>query len=206
MPRLHRMIRFEEATWRLPSGFTCAALLLAGVLVACASSSDPADTRPPPESRSVIPMAGRGILVFNEPGVGARTVGLPLVEIWAAMTTVYEELEIPVEYYNESLFEIGNPGYRARRVEGERMSKYLDCGNSLTGPRADQYDVLLSIVTRLTPVSSDSTVIETTLDANARPRATSGSSVHCISKGELEMRVALLTQYVVLRERGPESE
>lgn len=81
------------------------------------------------------------------------------------------------------------------------MGRYLDCGNSLTGPRANEYDVALSIVTRVNPVSSDSTVIETTLDANARPRATSGSSVHCISKGELETRIAIMAQIVVLRER-----
>ena len=147
-------------------------------------------------------MSEMGITFFNEPGVEARTVGLPLIEVWAAMTGVFEELEIPAEHYNESLFEIGNAGYRAKRIEDERMSNYLDCGNSLTGPKANEYDVTLFILTRLTPVSSDSTVIETTIDANARPRATSGGSVHCTSKGEVERRIAVLVQYVVLRERG----
>ena len=180
--------------------------VLAVVTAACASSSEP-DTTPTPQltERSVsISGAGEyGMTIFNEPGVASRTVGVPWRLVWGALEDAYAEMEVEVTYADPATRQMGNTGYRVRRIEGQRVSTYLDCGMGLTGPNADNYDVTLSIMTRLDPATGDSTRIETTVDGSAKARATSGNSVHCRSRGELELRVAAHIQRMLLGEDPP---
>jgi hypothetical protein len=180
--------------------------MLTVITAACASSSEP-DTAPTPQltERSVrISGTGEyGMTIFNEPGVAARTVGVPWRLVWGALEDAYTEMEVEVTYADPTTRHMGNNGYRVRRIEGQRISTYLDCGMGLTGPNADNYDVTLSIMTRLDPVAGDSTRIETTVDGSAKARATSGNSVHCRSKGELELRVAAHIQTMLLGEDPP---
>jgi hypothetical protein len=186
---------------RNPTWYRAPAALAAAVVLGCASSSpDPATTAqaPPPETQRTVSAGAYGMTLYTEPGVGARAVAIPLDRSWELLEEAYKRLDIPVEFSERSRWEKGNPGYRARRVDGKRMSTYLDCGNSLTGPKADTYDVTMMVLTKLDRMSADSTLVTTTIDANARPRATSGSAVHCASKGVLELRVAVYLQMVNL--------
>ena len=184
---------------------TCAAVL-AIVTAACASSSEPDSTPTPQLTERSVSISGAGeygMTIFNEPGVAARTVGVPWRLVWGALEDAYTEMEVEVTYADPATRRMGNTGYRVRRIEGQRVSTYLDCGMGLTGPNADNYDVTLSIMTRLDPAVGDSTRIETTVDGSAKARATSGNSVHCRSKGELELRVAAHIQKMLLGEDPP---
>lgn len=72
------------------------------------------------------------------------------------------------------------------------MSKYFRCGTGMLGALADEYNITLSIVTRLTDTPGGGTRILTVVDAIGRPRATSGNPLRCESSGVLELRVAQL--------------
>jgi hypothetical protein len=85
---------------------------------------------------------------------------------------------------------LGNSGFTARNLDGERMSHYLDCGRSNSGPRANLYDVTLTISTRVADSPDSEAVLATTVDAWAKPRMTNGNPVHCLSKTTLEQRLA----------------
>ena len=172
----------------------------------CGSSSNTDNPPPTPRTERSVRISGTGeyqMTIFNEPGVAARTVALPWRLVWGALEDAYAEMDVEVRYADPNTRQMGNNGYRVRRIEGQRISTYLDCGMGLTGPNADNYDVTLSIMTRLDPVTGDSTRIETTVDGSAKPRATSGNAVHCRSKGELELRVAIHIQRMLLGNDPP---
>lgn len=153
---------------------------------ACASSG--ANTAPP-ETVSRVQLSGAGIAaeLYNEPGMGGRTVPLDIDLVWGALPDVYEQLDIPDAAGDPQRMLYGNPGYRPRRIEGKRLSTYIDCGSGATAiPNADQYDVTMTILTQVTrEEDGNGTVIMTTIDANAKPRAHTGNSIHCQSKGVL---------------------
>ncbi len=168
------------------------ALLMVGTLGACASSGPGAGGRPSPERTMVEGGGYGGIELFTEPGVGERTIEAEVADVWKNLPGVYEQLEIPVTLSNPGKKEMGNRGYRARRIEGERMSKYFRCGIGMLGALADEYNITLSVVTRLSDEPGGGTKILTTVDAIGRPRATSGNPLRCESSGALELRVAQL--------------
>lgn len=174
----------------VPSARIALVLLLTGALGACASSG--ARNRAGPERTTVTGTGFGPMQIFTEPGVGSRTIDAESADIWAILPGVYEQLQIPVSHTDPGLKELGNRRYRARRVEGDRMSKYVRCGTSMTGALADEYNLTLSVVTRLTDEPGGKTKVLTTVDAIGRPRATSGNPVRCESAGVLELRVAQL--------------
>lgn len=172
---------------------TLALLAVPAVLTACAShpSAVPGGYTPPPtENRTLDHRAF--VTVFNEPGVGARVVNAPVANVWSVLDEVYGRLGIPVGLSHPAELEFGNGQFRARGVEGERLSKYFDCGRGPLGPHADTYEVTLSVITRLVEASTDSTVVVTTSEGSAKSRGTSGNPLYCASNGTLELRIAQL--------------
>lgn len=175
-----------------PSARIALALLLAGTLNACASSDPGATTRATPQ-RSMVEGGGfGGIELFTEPGVGERTIEAGSADVWKVLPSVFEQLQIPITLSDPGRKELGNRGYRARRIEGARMSKFFRCGTGMLGALADDYNITLSVVTRLTDAPGGGTQILTVVDAIGRPRATSGNPLRCESSGVLELRVAQL--------------
>ena len=164
------------------------ALLMTGALGACASAEPSVRGRTGPD-RTVVRDAGGVIEVRTEASVAERTIDIPSAAVWAVLPSVYEELGVPESLIDPIRKELGNRGYRARRIEGKRMSQYFRCGNSMTGALADEYNLVASVVTRITDEPNGKTKITTTVDAIGRPRATSGNPVRCESSGTLESRV-----------------
>jgi hypothetical protein len=77
-----------------------------------------------------------------------------------------------------------------RALNGVRLSRYLDCGATVSVPNADSYAVTLQATTRLAPVTDATTRVETLVQATARPRDTAGNRVTCTSTGVLERQIA----------------
>ncbi len=160
----------------------------------CASSgsSSEEDAMPTPaQTRSVVRIDGyRPVEIFNEPGIGMRTIDAEVGMAWRVLGGVYEQLGIPVAQSDPNGRQLGNPGYLARRVDGERMNSVVDCGSDFSGPLANQYDITLTVITKLTAKGPENTQVVTVMDAYGRPRAVSGNSIHCTSRGVLEMKIA----------------
>ena len=170
------------------------AALVATAAAGCASGGGGAneDTTPLPEQRrNVMRIAGyQPVELYNEAGVGVRTLDVASETVWSVVGGVYAQMEIPVEESDPRVMQLGTPGYAARRIEGDRMNTFVDCGSNLAGPMANQYDITLAVVTKLTSKGPESTEILTMVDAYGRPRAVSGNPIHCQSRGVLEQRVA----------------
>lgn len=172
-------------------------LLLMAVLLpawGCASggSGGREDATPTPaQVRSVVRIDGYApVEIFNEPGVGVRTIATEVGTAWRVLGGVYEQMGIPVTESDPRAMQLGNPAYLARRVDGDRMNSFIDCGSDFSGPLANQYDITLTVITKLTSKGPESTEVLTMTDAYGKPRAVSGNSIHCTSRGVLEMRIA----------------
>jgi hypothetical protein len=181
-------------------------LLALAATGACASSGS--DAAPPaPETVKPVRISGsRGGIgsteIRNEPRVVARTVAAPVDSVWRVLPHVYEVLGISEAGIDPEQKVFGNPGFRPRRIEGQRLSGYIECGTGVTAvPKADEYEVAMSVLTRLSPGDAGGTVIATTVEATGKPRSVSGNPVYCQSKGTLEARVAELVLRVLRGER-----
>src|SRR6185503_15827013 len=144
-----------------------------------------------------LPMKALGVLfatlVVQASDATAQTtvVPLPIHQVWAAVRTVYAQFAIPVNLLRTANYQIGNRGYRPRRVGGERPSYYVDCGS---GPGAasyaDAYSVTMTVLTTLQQVGYDLTAITTVVTATAKPRDANVDPVPCTSRGTLEQQIA----------------
>jgi len=166
---------------------------LAALLALCASACSVRPSSPPPTTLTTVGVERRGgndriLDLRHQPDVGETTVPAGLTVVWGVLPSVFEQLEIEVSRVDAANGVMGNESYRARSVEGERMSRWLDCGRGPVRANADEYQVTLTVLVQLLGASRG-TVVRTTVDAYARGRDISGSSVHCISWGRLERRI-----------------
>ncbi|MCY4397848.1 MAG: hypothetical protein OXE96_00675 [Gemmatimonadetes bacterium] len=170
-----------------------AAILVSAGAGGCASGSSEDSIPASVARRTLVSIDGYiPVELVNEAGVGTMTIPAKPELVWGVLGGVYGQLDIPVEASNARTMEIGNTGYRPRRVGGDRMSTFFNCGNNMTGRLADQYEVTLSVITVLTAREPDSTQVRSVVDASARPREVSGNRIHCASRGVLELRIAQL--------------
>lgn len=120
---------------------------------------------------------------FEAPASSGRT--------FAAMHAVLADLKIPTEVRDSAVLQIGNAGFVKRgSFAGRRMSAWLDCGNSMSGPRADNYRVELGVVAFVSAVGREAAtirmaVIGTALDVGEASRP----MVACFTTGALERRL-----------------
>jgi hypothetical protein len=160
---------------------------------ACLSGpSRPAPNTPTLTTVFVVPSANRmprGVDLRHESTVGETAVAATVTQVWAVLPGIFEQLGIETTTVDPAEAVIGNTGYLARRIEGRRLSAYVDCGRSFGREYADQYAVTLAVLVQLVTAPDGRTLVRTIMDGYARDPSTSSSSVHCITWGSLERRI-----------------
>jgi hypothetical protein len=110
---------------------------------------------------------------------------------WAAVPTVFGELGIAPNVVDSKQHVYGNAGTNFRRELGnQRMSRYFDCGSTTGISNADQYDLLIRVITQIVPADAGLSILRTQAEATGHATATSGQVVRCASTGALEERIA----------------
>jgi hypothetical protein len=125
-------------------------------------------------------------------------VDAPVENVWAVLPEVYEELEVPLGFYEPEEMALGNREFIPKTIGGDRMSRYLDCGGPASGrPFADAYQVEMFLVTRVDKAGEDKTRIRTEIYATARARDIGANRIQCPTKGLLERRITeMITEKV----------
>jgi hypothetical protein len=110
---------------------------------------------------------------------------------WAAVPAVFGELGIEPTFVDSKQHVFGNAGanYR-RRLGSQRMSRYFDCGSTAGISNADDYDLLVRVITQIIPAEGGLSTLRTQVEATGHATATSGQVVRCASTGALEERIA----------------
>jgi hypothetical protein len=172
------------------------ALCLAAA-AACASSGGSATPSSTAPATQTVRIDGVGTLNVRGSGPSASVKTLPfaIADAWRVLPAVYDSLGIPITRVDAAQFAIANDGLKVRaRLGKTSLSRYLDCGDTQMGPSADNYEVYMTIGTMLRSTGPSSTIVETVLEASARPIQFAQAASKCSSKGELEPRVfAMLT-------------
>lgn len=164
------------------------------VLAACASSGSDrvADRR---QSEVLIEDQEGGftptITLYNESSNLAFLVQHPPEQVWPALQEVWAALELTASEFDPQRKLIGSDRFRANRIAGERMATWVDCGQGMTGPNANRFDIALTLYTHLQP-HEQGTELVVEMDGLGRPRDHSGNWVHCDSTGRLEALFAEL--------------
>jgi hypothetical protein len=129
--------------------------------------------------------------LHNEPTPIVLAVAAPLDSVWQRLPGAYAAVGIPDPGVDPGGAKaLGNLSFHPRRLAGHMLSEYLDCGRGITAvPRADDYDVTMSVRTDLTPGRESGTVVTTTVQATAQSRDVSANAVYCRSLGTLEGRI-----------------
>ena len=110
---------------------------------------------------------------------------------WAAVPAVFGELGIEPTVVDSKQHVFGNAGttYR-RRLGTQRMSRYFDCGSTTGIANADQYDLLIRVITQIIPAEAGLSAVRTQAEASGHATATSGQEVRCGTTGALEDQIA----------------
>jgi len=176
--------------------------LLTAVLILFAGCA----TTPAPD-----PMIGSGALTpesNNPTGTGGEfrlptdmvtatlEVDIGAEAAWPALKAAYAELKIPTREVDEASRTIRNLRFVvSRRLGGERLSSYLDCGRSASGQNADTHRLELEIASRVVPLGSGRSRIDTELQGiGMNMEGTSNNRVLCTSNHQLELRIAALVR------------
>lgn len=175
------------------------ALLLSALAASCASSGgDGAYEGPVGRRAGTVGIANsQGFVGFldieTDAAVRQTTVSASPSDVWSVLPDVLEALDVPLETFDAMVLAIGNTNFSPRRIEGRRMSRYLDCGTNLGRANADRYRVSMYLMLKLDP-EGDATALAIVMEAYARPMDVAGNAVHCTSRGRLEDRIEELVQ------------
>jgi hypothetical protein len=161
-----------------------------GVLLLAATASCIAPVpgaAPSGGQRTVLVDNGRAYQTTTMPASEAEFAA-PATRVWTALEGAYRALGIPVVLNDPRNHHIGNTNFfRSRRMDGQPLSRYADCGNSPEGPRADNSRVYFSMVTSLTIVDSTHTRLNTSVSPVAVDLSGEDNDrVTCGTTGELE--------------------
>lgn len=171
-----------------PHAVTVLSLLVAA---GCAAPVASLDTNE--QSSSVRIQTGDGwtLETATSQGSAVREYALDssVVEAWNALPEVFAEMGFELDRADRRARIIGFEGLRLRRIDGERPSRYYDCGQGVTGPNADAYDVYLSVLAQVVP-STDGSNLRVRTMAYAENAAHGNPAIGCGTNGRLEERIA----------------
>jgi hypothetical protein len=156
------------------------------ILAGCASA-------PPATERNQVDkvlVSGDGAIgnlhSYQDPAVTAATYKSPRTAVVPVLKDAYEELGIPVKVADPISGQVGNNFFvKNWRLGNQSLSHYLLCGNTSTGPVADNYKITMSV---LSVVSANGTgsKVNTIVQARADDAAGSSGSIQCQTTGLLE--------------------
>jgi hypothetical protein len=163
-------------------------------LAGCGTSGDPvADRIQTAPSMGTI-RETEGTVYFPQ-GTNVRafsaTVEASPEAAWRAAMEVYRSMEIPLGVLEQASGVLGNRDLAARRrLAGQPMTEFLDCGRSVTGPAASTHQIHLSILTSVRAAATGGTELRTQLQATARQPGSSSPPTQCATTGRLEQQIA----------------
>ncbi len=164
----------------------------------CASSGSAPDTGISAPTERVVAADTHGAYRTTVAPNAKAHIPVAPSRVFDALKPVYEELGIPVTLDDPTTGRLGNTDFwKTRKLGTEPMSTYLNCGDSIMGPAADNYRIYISLVSLVRPDGKGETELETSVTAQARNmEGTTSDRVACGTTGRLEehIRQRLITR------------
>ncbi|HEX4934122.1 MAG TPA: hypothetical protein VFV33_13125 [Gemmatimonadaceae bacterium] len=150
-----------------------------------------------PQARAMLP--GIDVPIMLDTMALEFPIAGPRDSIYAALTKVFQELRIPVQTANPKAGLLNNLNADiSRRLGGEPVSRYLDCGRGFSGNNADYYRITLAVSAWVEPATGEPRKLMVAIAASGRdPSGTRSYYSQCTSRGDLEKRIARRVQEIV---------
>jgi hypothetical protein len=166
-------------------------LLVLVLAPSCASSRSSPDPDIAPPSERVVATDTHGTYRTTvSPNAKAHIPASPS-RVFDALKSIYEELGVPPAINDPATGRFGNADFsKTGKLGAEHISQYLNCGDSMMGPAADNYRIYISLVSQVQPDGQGETNLETSFAATARNmEGTSSDRVSCGTTGRLEDQI-----------------
>ena len=114
----------------------CWLLLTACIGLACARSGQ--ETAPSPGDAYIDRFSGIAgvddldLALHGGTEPSSDVVTAPVDSVWMALPEVYERLGVSAELIDRRARQFGNQRFNPRRIEGRRLSRYIECGYGMT--------------------------------------------------------------------------
>jgi len=166
------------------------AFLLAST-AACASSPSPRGPELGAPTERTVAVDDQNVYRTTVLPNAKAPIPAPPTRAFEALKTVYTELDIPAAVSDPATGRVGNTDFwKSRRLGDQAMSTYLNCGDSFTGPAANNYRIYISLVSIVRPDGKGASELETAFHAQAQNmEGTSADRIPCGSTGRLEERI-----------------
>jgi hypothetical protein len=118
--------------------------------------------------------------------------------VLTALRDAYTELGVDIGLWDPRTGEVGNRNLvKMHNLGGVPLSRYFGCGDTITGPAADNYSLTMWLVSQVMPDGSGSRIM-TKAQARAQNVTSSNGSVTCDTMGAFEAKLDSL----VVRKTG----
>jgi hypothetical protein len=166
------------------------ALLFTAGLNGCASA--PTTVASSAQTNKGIEVTDNTVLTRRESAAHEDVVVLASPDsVLTALRAAYAAIGVEVKYYDPAAREIGNLEFvRIRRMAGEPLTTFVNCGSTVTGLAADSYRITMLLVSTVKPEGSSSRV-ETRFQSRGEDptHGTSTGATQCQTLGTLEQKL-----------------
>ena len=163
------------------------------VVAACASANT-VSTGYQQEHVIVDANGGRfDLLLSHDEYLTSDTLALPPSRAWTGLLQAYASFGVPLQGADGQHYMIATQSFRAHSsFAGERLSRWIECGQTITGDIATSYEVTLHFGTLIDTSDAGRSIVRTALQATAIAPGSGTTPVECSSRGTLEKRIAAL--------------
>jgi hypothetical protein len=174
--------------------------LIGGLSAACLACSTANQTET--AASPVVGVSRRTEIVSGENGVmmdrradDGTVVGkivAPANAVWDALVTALAERKVPPTIQDRAVGRAGDTALvMMRRWNGEAMSRYLTCGTTLTGQRADEERIRAILLAQMSRLTADTIAVAVHFSAQSQPlqSGNSGQASPCTSTGLAEKQL-----------------
>ena len=133
------------------------------------------------------------LLLTREQYLSSDTLTVAPKAAWPALVRSYAAFGVPLQGADQSRYMIATQYFHAHSsFAGERLSRWLECGSTMTGDIATTYEITLRFGSLLDTSVVGRTIVRTAVVATAIATGTGTTPVQCSSRGALERRIAAL--------------
>jgi hypothetical protein len=175
-------------------------VIMALAATACASAGGPGTPAPEiiTDEREAALTSALGQRVITDDLTVSESLEVPRAQTHRELIAAYAKLGIPAELINPSTGLVAVTEKRvSQALAGELLSRFLSCGETMTGSRANQDRIVLSVVSYAKPVGMSGSRLETRVVATAIDVSGAGTRQPCTTTGELEGRLHRMVKAAV---------
>ena len=172
-------------------------LLASFTLAACAPASEPETAASPVTAGTRRIEGARGeqgasIEQRGPDGTVVKKLVAPPTAVWDALVAALGARKVTPTIFDRAVGRAGDTSLvLLYRWNGQPLSRYLSCGSTMTGPKADQERVRAILLAQLTQLRADTVAIAVHFSGGSYPVASGNSGVpsQCTSTGRAEQEL-----------------